>query len=196
MTLVAVAVLLVAGVLGVQVAHGGGDYTPLRPADPCVARPVTSVSKGIEGLTERLVLIGLDGAACRLHTSREALTLQLAQPGPRTTAQVNAVRAGLLGAVTRMKADGTLPRSSGLANEALGKSNLNGFLKAALRALPDSFIDKNLKTDDVLRRAINKLDLRAVLGELNDPDELNKRVNAAVTSAVKDALIARLRSLL
>ena len=59
------AAVLVSGVLGVQVAHGGGDFTPPQPADPCAARTVTSVSTGIDGLGERLVLLGLDGAACR-----------------------------------------------------------------------------------------------------------------------------------
>ena len=61
------------GVLGVQLAHGGGEFEPLRPADPCAARTVTSQADGIDGLSERLVLLGLDGAACRLHVSREAL---------------------------------------------------------------------------------------------------------------------------
>ena len=85
-----VALLLVGGVLGVQLAHGGGTFEPLHPADPCAAREVTSRSTGIENLTERLVLIGLDEAACRLGTSREALTLELAQPGERTDAQIDA----------------------------------------------------------------------------------------------------------
>ena len=86
------------------------------------------------GLAERLVLLGLDGAACRLGVSREALTLQLAEPGTPTDAQVNAVRAGLLEAVDRMKADGTLPPASELVDEALDDSDLNGFVKAAIRA--------------------------------------------------------------
>jgi hypothetical protein len=79
-----VALVLVCGVLGVQVAHGGGEFEPLQPADPCVARTVTSQAEGLDGLTERLVLIGIDEAACTLGVSREALTLELAQPGPRT----------------------------------------------------------------------------------------------------------------
>jgi hypothetical protein len=180
----------------VQLAHGGGEFTPLRPADPCIARSVTSASKGIDGLTERLVLLGLDGAACRLHVSREALTLQLAQPGPRTDAQVNALRAGLLGAVDRMEADGTLPPASDLTDEALDRSDLNGFLKAAIRALPDSLIDHALKTDDVLRRTIRNLDLHDVLEHLDNPDRLDREMSAAVTKAVKDALVDRLRHLL
>ena len=52
-----------------------------------------------------------------------------------------------------------------------------------------------LKTDDVLRRTINSLDLRSLLTNLNDPDQLNQQLNAAVSQAVKDSLIARLRDL-
>ena len=190
------AAVAISGVLGVQLGNGGGQFTPLRPGDPCAVRMVSSVSTGIEALTERLVLLGLDGAACRLGLSREAFALQLARPGPRTAAQVNAVRAGLLRAVARMKADGTLPRSSSLVNEAVAGSKLNVFVKAAIRALPDSLIDKNLKTDDVLRRTINDLDLERLLSNLDDPDDLNTQITAAVTKAVKAALVARLRDLL
>jgi hypothetical protein len=190
-----IAVLLVSGVLGVQRANGGGDFVPTRPADPCAVRAVTSTSSGIEGLGERLVLLGLDGAACRLKISREALVLQLAQPGARTDAQINAMRAGLLEAVDRMKASGSLPPASDLTDEAVNNSSLNGLVKFAIKALPDSVIDAALKTDDVLRRAINGLDLRKLLSNLDDPDKLTPQINAAVTDAVKDALVARLRSL-
>jgi hypothetical protein len=158
---------------------------------------VTPVSTGIEGLGENLVLLGLDGAACRLGVTREALVLQLARSNNSPTdAQIDALRAGLLDAVNRMKADGTLPPASELTDEALDNSNLNGFLKAAIRALPDSLINSALKTDDVLRRTINDLDLRALLANLDNPDDLTRQLNAAVTKAVKDSLIARLRGLL
>ncbi|MCW2528338.1 MAG: hypothetical protein JWM76_3198 [Pseudonocardiales bacterium] len=192
-----VAVALISGVLGVQIAHGGGDFSPSKPASPCAPRTVTSVSTGIDGLGERLVLLGLDGAACRLGVTREALTLRLAQPQPPASdAEINALRAGLLEAVDRMKADHTLPPASELTDEALANSNLNGFLKAAIRALPDSVINGALKTDDVLKRTINGLDLRQLLANLNDSDDLTKQINAAVTDAVKKSLVARLRSLL
>lgn len=190
------AAMLVGGVLGVQVAHGGGDFAPARAANPCDAREVVSVSGGIDALGERLVLIGLDGAACRLAISREALVLELARPGERTEAQVDAIRAGLLDAVDRMKGDGTLPKASDLVAEALDNADLNSFLKFGIRALPDSVINGALKTDDVMRRAINDLDLRALLDNLNDPDQLTQKVDAAVTQAVKDSLIDRLRDLL
>ncbi|PZS32532.1 MAG: hypothetical protein DLM58_09645 [Pseudonocardiales bacterium] len=190
-----IAAALVSGVLGVQIANGGGDFTPARPAAPCAQRSVTSESSGIEGLGERLVLLGLDGAACRLGVTREALTLELAQSGVPTDAQVNALRAGLLQALDHMKADGTLPPASELTDEALDNADLNRFIKAAIRALPDSVINAALKIDDVLRRTINELDLRSLLTNLNDPDELTRQINAAVTDAVKSSLVARLRDL-
>jgi hypothetical protein len=192
----AVAVALVAGVLGVQLAHGGGTFEPLQPADPCVARTVTSQAEGMDGLTERLVLLGIDGAACRLGVSREALTLELAQPGTRTDAEIDALHEGLLSAVQRMKDDGTLPPASDLVDEALDNADLNGFLEAAIRALPDSVINAAVQVDDVLIRTINDLDLRTVLANVNSQDDLNQQVNAAVTQAVKDSLVARLRDLL
>ncbi|MET0448519.1 MAG: hypothetical protein ABW004_08925 [Aeromicrobium sp.] len=190
------AVILVIGVVGVQVAHGGGTYEPLRPADACVERTVTSQSDGIEGLTERLVLLGVDDAACTLGVSREALTLELAQSSDRTDAEIDALRGGLHAAVQRMKDDGTLPQASELVDEALDSASLNGLLERAIRALPDSVIDKALTTDDVLDRAIDDLDLRDLLTGLDDQDDLEQQVESAVTQAVKDSLEDRLRNLL
>jgi hypothetical protein len=191
-----VALVLVSGVLGVQLAHGGGEFEPLRPADPCVARTVTSTADGIDGLTERLVLLGIDGAACRLDVSREALTLELAQPGDRTDAEIDALREGLLAAVSRMNDDGSLPPASELVDEALESADLNSFLEAAIRAMPDSVVNAALKTDDVLTRAIEDLDLRELLANVNDQDDLNQQVEDAVTEAVKDSLADRLSDLL
>lgn len=192
----AVALALVGAVLSVQIAHGGGSFEPVRPADPCVVRGDTTTPGDIDALTERLVLLGLDGAACRLHVSREALTLQLAESRRPTDAQLSALRAGLLDAVRRMKADGTLPRSSSLVDEALDSADLNGFLKTALRALPDSLIDKALPADDVLTRTITGLDLRRILANVDNRADLQQQLDAAVTQAVKDSLTARLRGLL
>ena len=191
-----VAVALVAGVLGVQVSHGGGEFEPLKPADPCAAREVTSEAEGIENLTERLVLLGLDGAACRLETSREALTLELAQQAEPTDEQVDALREGLHAAVQRMEADGTLPKISSFVDEAMENADLNRFLEAAIKALPDSLIDKALKTDDVLDRAIDDLDLREILANLDDESALNKQLNPVIEDAVKDSLIDRLQNLI
>ena len=195
-SLPAVALVLVSGVLAIQLAYGGRTYEPLRPADPCAARTVTSQSEGIEGLTERLVLIGVDNAACTLGVSREAFTLELARPGNPTDAEIDALRQGLLSAVGEMKDDGSLPPASELVDEALDSADLNGYLKTLIRSLPDSVIDAALKTDDVLTRAIDDLDLRALLTNLDDQDDLNRQVEEAVTRAVRESLVARLRDLL
>jgi hypothetical protein len=192
----AVALALVAGVLTVQVAYGGGSFEPLKPADPCDARVVTTQSEGIEGLTEQLVLIGINNAACTLGVSREALTLELAQPGDRTDEEIDALREGLKSAVRQMEEDGDLPPPSELVNEALDDSDMNGFQKAAIRAIPDAMIDASLDTDDILIRAIDDLDLRDLLENLDNEDDLNKQIQKAVTEAVKDALLDRLQDLL
>jgi len=191
----AVALVLVSGVLGVELANDGGRFEPLTPADPCVEREVTSEAEGIDALTERLVLLGIDGAACRLEVSREALTLELAQPGERTDEQVDALRAGLHAAVDRMTEDGSLPEASDLVDEALGNADLNGFLEALIKALPDSVIDAAVTMDDVLHRTIDDIDLRDVLENLDDPDDLNRELNAAVEKAVKDSIVDRLQGL-
>ena len=190
------ALVLVGGVLGVQVANGGGSFEPLKSADACVARDVTSRADGIDGLTERLVLLGLDGAACELGVSREALTLELAQTDDPSDAEIDALRAGLLSAVQRMKDDGTLPPASELVDDALDNADLNSFLEFAIRALPDSVVDAALPIDDVLTRAIDDLDLRAVLADLDSRYDLDAQIQIAITQAVKDSLTARVRDLL
>ena len=61
-----IAVLLVAAVLGVQIAAGGGHYAPLRPANPCTPRPIPPIPAQLEPLAEQIVLLGLSNAACRI----------------------------------------------------------------------------------------------------------------------------------
>src|SRR3954470_7601613 len=102
LTLPLIAVLLVAVVFGVQLAAGGGDYVPRAPADPCAARPVPPIAPRMEPLAERVVLLGLDGAACRLGISRERFVLALADSrslDPRASA---ALKLGLVNAVNRL----------------------------------------------------------------------------------------------
>lgn len=195
LALPALALALVAGVLGVQVAAGGGDFAPLEPADPCAAREVSSASEGIDGLTENLVLIALDDAACTLGVTRESLTLEIAQSSSPTDAQVDALHDGLLTAVEQMTADGTLPPISSLVDEALENADLNSILEAALKAIPDSVVDSALPSEVVLTNAIDELDLRAVLADLDDPNALNQQLEAAITQAVKDTLVERVQEL-
>ena len=64
-----------------------------------------------------------------------------------------------------------------------------------IRAIPDSVIDSALRTDDVLTRAIEDLDMRTLLANVDDQAALDDQVEAAVTEAVKDSLLDRLRDL-
>ena len=68
-----IALVLVVGVLGIQVAHGGGSFEPLEPADPCQPRTVTSESEGFDALTERLtsMLAERDRLASSLESSNK-----------------------------------------------------------------------------------------------------------------------------
>ncbi|MGQ0630928.1 MAG: hypothetical protein ACT4P1_07785 [Sporichthyaceae bacterium] len=187
------AVALVAAVLGTQVAAGGGDFVPTRAADPCLPRAVASISTGLDALSEQLVLLGLDGAACRLGRSREALVLGLAMPAEPTDGEVDALRAGLIDAVDRLEREDRLPPSSDLADEALAQADLPALVQRALELAPDSLIDRGLPTDDVLRRSVAELDLRALLNDLDDPSQINRLIRDAVVEGVKSSLLARLR---
>ena len=107
-TLLAAVVVLVAVELGKGAAAEPGP----KLANPCHARP--GRNGGFDAAVQRIVLDGLDGAACRLHTTREELVLSLApETGVRRrwdqhTIEV-AVRAGLLQAVDRAERRGDTP---------------------------------------------------------------------------------------
>lgn len=186
------ALLLVAAVLGLQLSHGGGDFVPSASGDPCNPRQVQSVSTGIDALSEEIVLLGLDGAACRLGLSRETLLLSIAQKKP-LSGLVDAVRGGLVDAVDRLDREDRLPAASALANEALELSDLSGFVKGALRALPDRLVDSQLDTGDVLRRAIGTIDVAGLLDNLDDPGQLQRSVQDAVVGAARDEIVERVR---
>lgn len=190
------ALALVAIVLVVQLANGGGRFAPSSLADPCAARSIPQQPRSLDALGQDLVLLGLDGAACRLGTSREALILDLARHHTDPSdEQVSALRAGLTDAVDRMKAEGVLPPAAELVDEALDLTDLNGLVKAAISALPDAVVNRALPTDEVLRQAVANLDVRALLGNLDDAGRLSDLVTQAVVEAVKQTLTARLGGL-
>ena len=111
----AVAVLLAAAVvlLAVELGLGGWTYGAVRKENPCVASSSFRGS-GLDAAIQRIVLDGLDGAACRLHTTRERLVLSLSPssgfPIPWTQQRIaDAVRAGLLASIDRSEARGDIP---------------------------------------------------------------------------------------
>lgn len=108
------AALLAATVVlvGVEFGDGALGHVPPALANPCRPRPAHG--GGLDATIQRIVLDGLDGAACRLHTTREELVLSLG-PGTgfrrrwdRRTIEV-ALRAGLLHSVDEAERRGDVP---------------------------------------------------------------------------------------
>ncbi|HET7235523.1 MAG TPA: hypothetical protein VFK59_03730 [Actinomycetota bacterium] len=102
---VVVALFVGAGVLiGAELANGAADAGALAVQDPCEPREAFP-GEGFDATLQRIVLDGLDGAACELGTTREELVLSLA---PSSGVQIEwddetiqaAVRAGLLEAIS------------------------------------------------------------------------------------------------
>lgn len=103
--------------VGVYLAAGGASYEPAKTQDPCKPRPWRS-TEGLQQLAEQFSLSALDGAACELGVSREALARALASPAARERFSkrygiddadlAKAIRAGLLRAVDDAERAGAL----------------------------------------------------------------------------------------
>jgi hypothetical protein len=128
--------LLVAGsvvvsllLVGSYLAAGGSSYAPAKTQDPCESRPWRN-PEGLQQIAEQFSLSALDGAACQLGVSREALAQALATPAARDrfgerygigdAELAKAVRAGLLRAVDDAERAGALsPLIAGPLRETL-----------------------------------------------------------------------------
>ena len=106
--------LLLSGValVGVELGKGALDEPSPKIANPC--QPREGPTGGIDATIQRIVLDGLDGAACRLHTTREELVLSLGG-GVGVTRRWDAhtievaLRAGLLRSVNAAVRRGDVP---------------------------------------------------------------------------------------
>jgi hypothetical protein len=113
-TVALIALLAAAGLLiGAELASGAIDAGSPTSRDPCEPRPAYP-GQGIDATVQRIVLDGLDGAACDLRTTREELVLSLA---PRSGSRPvrwddetieQALRAGLLEAIDDAEQRGSL----------------------------------------------------------------------------------------
>ncbi|MGZ4335343.1 MAG: hypothetical protein ACXVRJ_13870 [Gaiellaceae bacterium] len=65
---------LAAALLVVELALGAIHFGQPKLADPCASKPAFK-GGGLDGEVQRFALSGLNGAACRLHTTREELVL-------------------------------------------------------------------------------------------------------------------------
>jgi hypothetical protein len=188
-----VAVLLVAAVLGVQLAAGGGHYAPLRPANPCMPRPIPRIPAQLEALTQEIVLLGLDSAACRLGISRERLVLALADPHSLDPRAPAALKTGLRDAVDRLDREGRLPKTSQLLPDALDQAGVPAIVKTIATAIPAQVVDSALPTAPVLRETIQELDVTRLLHELGDPNQLRSAIQSAILRAALRQILDRLR---
>ena len=96
----------------------------LAVRDPCAPR-LSFSGEGLDATMQRIVLDGLDGAACELGTTREELVLSLApssdvEPLPWDDDTIElAVRSGLLESI----------------DDAEHRGSLNGFVAVVLRQI-------------------------------------------------------------
>ena len=158
--LIAVALVLSAGLLGVQLASGGADFVPQRAADPCQDRGRT-VTTDLEGLAETVVLTGLDEAACKLGVSRERLLLAL--PSKRTAPSSRGRPAPTSAAWRRRSRTACAPASTGSSRPVScrrGRAPAVGRRPARhpeglVGLIPDGLVDSLPPTADVLRPSLD-----------------------------------------
>jgi hypothetical protein len=103
--------------VGAYLAAGGSSYEPEKVQNPCNPRPWTN-PQTLGQIANQFTISALDGAACKLGVTREALARALATPEGRerfkqrygiTDAKLAAaIRAGLLRAVSDAEEAGAL----------------------------------------------------------------------------------------
>lgn len=103
--------------VGAYLAAGGSSYEPEKVQDPCKPRPWSN-PQSLGEIANQFTISALDGAACKLGVSREALARALATPEGRERFTekygiddeklAKAIRAGLLRAVDDAEEAGAL----------------------------------------------------------------------------------------
>ena len=198
LALIATAIVLSAGLIGVQLASGGADFVPQRPADPCQDRGRPAPAN-LEGLAEAVVLTGIDEAACKLGVTRERLLLALPSKPDRaelarelgTDEQglAQATKDGLLRGIDRLEKAGQLPKASALLPSVAEQLGISPGLAGLI---PDNVVDNLVPTADLLRRSIEKTDVNAVLADLDDSKALEATLREALFKAAIEEAKARI----
>jgi len=103
--------------VGAYLAAGGSSYTPEKVQDPCRPRPWSN-PQSLGEIANQFTVSALDGAACKLGVTREALARALATPEGRERFKekygitdkklAEAVRAGLVRAIDDAEEAGAL----------------------------------------------------------------------------------------
>lgn len=206
LVLPAVALALSAGLIAIHLAAGGDEFAPARTADPCVERPLGPPAEDLEAIAEEVVLLGVQRAACVLGVSRERLVLALpsaedrrevaALTGRDERRLAGVLRTAMLAAVDRLDRADRLPEASGLVETYVDQLGLPGIAEEAIRRIPDGIVDGLVPTRPVVRRALGRVDVLAVLRELDEPDALEERlvgvIRDAALAVARDRLVAQI----
>jgi hypothetical protein len=126
----------------VYVALGGASFAPAKVADPCVAREWRE-PEGVEKVAEKIVLSGLDRAACELGVTREQIVLAFAGRGSLTR----------------------LAREHGISEERLEELVRSGLLRAIDDAERAGALDTGVA--DLLRGLVGRIPVRSLLDLLD-----------------------------
>ena len=193
LTLPLIAVLLVAAVLGVQVAAGGGHYVPRRPANPCTPRPVPPIPAqlGTARRTDRPArprqrrvparhLARTARPRARGHPYARPPRARRAQGGPRRRCRPARPRgppAQGVPAASRGARPGQTPRDR--------QDDPRGDPGRARR-------QRCSRPRPLLRRTVNELDVDRLLHELNDPRQLEPAIRSAILQAALRQILDRL----
>lgn len=206
--------------LGVILAYllaGGASYSPLEVADPCEPRATEILDE--RGVFEGIVLSGIDGAACELGVSREVLTAALAseqalelftEDRDITTDEVDqAVRAGLLRAITDAEQEGAIsPTTATIARFIAERFPVSDVLDV-FRALPgdptifdiiEAFRAANVRLEEI-RSFLNDLGSELGLPEIPSlgdvlPDDIDEFVPEELRALLERDLREELEGLL
>jgi hypothetical protein len=143
--LVALAALGVAAavLIALELANGALDYGESSVDDPCEPREALP-GDGFQATIQRIVLDGLDGAACELNTTREELVLSLDPELGRDVewdreSLERAVRAGLLESIDDAEArDSIGGLEAGILREVVERAPLDWLIQGG-SSLADLF---------------------------------------------------------
>jgi hypothetical protein len=160
--LAAVATAAAALIVG-ELAAGAVGFGASKAKDTCTAR-ASFLGTGLDATIQRIVLSGLDGAACELGTSREELVLSFdpslsTEPIRWDHATIErSVRAGLLRAIADARAQGSINAVTAVVLTQL-----------AQRAPLDWLIDRGTAIQKILQ-GLGSVDLDTLLGQLSSSD--------------------------
>jgi hypothetical protein len=126
--------LAAAVLIGIELAKGALTYGESKVADPCEQREQFP-GEGFQATLQRIVLDGLDGAACELNTTREELVLSI-DPELRRDVEWDretlerAVRSGLFEAINDAQARGGIgPLEARIMREVVQRAPLDWLIQ-------------------------------------------------------------------